>query len=324
MNELPRALQRLSASQTVAAEGPRVRADASRAGWLRLPRFMSSEHPLPWLMPVTAMLLVFGLYPLGYSIWLSFHQWNRFTRAFTYAGAAQWEQAFADPRMWNAIAITFIYTSVCLVIQLVLGMLLALLLDSDRRGYAVLRGLMTLPLVVPPAVTGLMFLLMLDGQFGVLSAFGYKLGVLERTAPILGTPSTALAGVMLADIWQWTPFMVLIFLAGLRALPKEPYEAAAIDGASAVQMFFRLTLPMLGKVIAVALLIRGIDLFRVYDYVYVMSGGGPGTTTEVLSFYAGRIFTVGNFPYAATLSLIILLMLILVANLFIRIFRVRF
>jgi multiple sugar transport system permease protein len=129
---------------------------------------------------------------------------------------------------------------------------------------------------------------------------------------------------MLADIWQWTPFMVLIFLAGLRALPKEPYEAAAIDGASAVQMFFRLTLPMLGKVIAVALLIRGIDLFRVYDYVYVMTGGGPGTTTEALSFYAGRIFTVGNFPYAATLSLIILAMLIVVANLFIRVFRVRF
>jgi multiple sugar transport system permease protein len=285
---------------------------------------MTSEHPLPWLLPVTAMLLVFGLYPLGYSIWLSVHQWNRFTRAFIYSGSTQWETAFADPRMWNAITVTFTYTFVCLAVQLVLGLLIAMLLDSDRRGYAVLRGLMTLPLVVPPAVTGLMFLLMLDGQFGVLTAFAIGAGVLDRTAPILGTPSTALAGVMLADIWQWTPFMVLIFLAGLRALPKEPYEAAAIDGATNVQMFWRLTLPMLGKVIAVALLIRGIDLFRVYDYIYVMTGGGPGTTTEALSFYAGRIFTVGNFPYAATLSLIILVVLILVANLFIRLFRVRF
>jgi multiple sugar transport system permease protein len=213
---------------------------------------------------------------------------------------------------------------VCLAVQLVLGLLIALLLDTDRKGYGIMRGLMTLPLVVPPAVTGLMFLLMLDGQFGVLTNAAIGIGILERTAPLLGTPSTALAGVMLADIWQWTPFMVLIFMAGLRALPKEPYEAAAIDGATNFQMFRRLTLPMLGKVIAVALLIRGIDLFRVYDYIYVMTGGGPGTTTEAMSFYAGRIFTVGNFPYAATLSLIILALLIVVANVFIRVFKVRF
>ena len=114
---------------------------------------------------------------------------------------------------------------------------------------------------------------------------------------------------MLADLWQWTPFMVLIFVAGLRALPKEPFEAAAIDGASALQQFRHLTLPMLGKVIAIAVLIRSVDLFRIYDYVYVMTGGGPGTTTETMSFYAGRVFGVANFPYAATLSLITLIVL---------------
>jgi multiple sugar transport system permease protein len=118
--------------------------------------------------------------------------------------------------------------------------------------------------------------------------------------------------------------MVLIFMAGLRALPKEPYEAAAIDGATWFQAFYKLTLPMLGKVMAVAVLIRGIDLFRIYDYIYVMTSGGPGTTTESLSFYAGRVFTIGNFPFAATLSLIVLVTLIVTANVFIRVFRVRF
>ncbi len=129
---------------------------------------------------------------------------------------------------------------------------------------------------------------------------------------------------MLADVWQWTTFMVLIFLACIRSLPKETYEAAAIDGASAAQQFRHLTLPMLGKVIAIAVLIRGIDLFRIYDYVYVMTGGGPGTTTETLSFYAGRVFGVANFPYAATLSLITVIVLNVTMTVLVRLARIRF
>lgn len=289
-----------------------------------MPRFLTADHPLPWLLPLVAMLLTFGLYPFLYAVWLSLHEWNRFTRAYEFVGAEQWAKALGDDRMWNALWVTSVYTAGSMVLQLVLGLLLALLLDSDRRGYGVLRALMTLPLVIPPAVTGLMFLLMLDGQYGVLTYYAVAVGLVERTAPILGNPATALLGVMLVDVWQWTPFMVLIILAGLRALPKEPFEAAAIDGANAVQAFFRLTLPMLGRVLAVAVLIRGIDLFRIYDYVYVMTAGGPGTTTESLSFYAGRVFTTGNFSYAATLSLIVLVVLVMAANLLIKLFRIRF
>jgi multiple sugar transport system permease protein len=289
-----------------------------------LARVLVSDHPFPWLLPTTAMILAFGIYPLVYSIWLSLHEWNRFTRSFSFVGADQWVKALTDPRMWHALGVTTTYTVVCLAVELALGLGIALLLDRDRRGYGVLRALMTLPLVVPPAVTGLMFLLMLDGQFGVLTYYGVLLGILEPTQPLLGHTSFALVGVMLADVWQWTPFMVLIFLAGLRALPKDPFEAAAIDGANAFQIFWRLTVPMLGRVAAVAILIRAIDLFRIYDYVYVMTGGGPGTATEALSFYAGRVFTTGNFSYAATISLITLVVLIVVANLFIRLFRVRF
>ena len=143
-------------------------ATGSGSGWA-LPRFMTAEHPLPWLLPITAMLTVFGLYPLGYSIWLSLHKRNVLTRQLDFAGGYQWMRAFADQRMWGALETTLIYTLVALAVQLVLGLLIALLLDTDRRGYGVLRALMTLPLVVPPAVTGMMFLLMLDGSFGVLS-----------------------------------------------------------------------------------------------------------------------------------------------------------
>ena len=294
---------------------------ARRPIWQRM---FTAEHPFPWLLPSTALVAIFGLYPLGYSIWLSFHNWNRVTRKFDYVGGKQWATAWADERMWHSLSVTCVYTLVCLVLQLLLGLLIALLLDTDRKGFGVLRALVTLPLVVPPAVTGLMFLLMLDGEFGVLSYYGSLVGLMSKASPLLADPDKAIIGVMLADIWQWTPFMVLLFVAGLRALPKEPYEAASIDGASSVQQFFRITLPLLDRVLAIAVLIRGVDLFRIYDYVYVMTSGGPGVETETMSFYSGRIFTLGQFPYAATLSLIVLLSVMLASNLVIRIFKVRF
>ena len=295
---------------------------SGRSPWL--PRWLTGDHPFPWLAPTFVMILAFGIYPLAYSIWLSLHQRNRFTRQEEFTGLANWIAAFQDVRFIDALWVTVQYTVICLIIQVALGVAIALLLDCERRGYGVLRALMTLPLVVPPAVTGLMFLLMQDGQFGVVSYYLKLLGLVDPSRPILADPSLALWGVMVADIWQWTPFMVLIFLAGLRALPKEPYEAAAIDGASQVQCFFYITIPLLARVIAVAVLIRTIDLFRIYDYVYTMTGGGPGTATETLSFYAGRIFQVANFNYAATLSLIILIILNLVCFTFIRLARVRF
>jgi multiple sugar transport system permease protein len=299
---------------------------ASRASrGFALPRFLTSEHPFPWLFPITAMLLIFGIYPLLYAIWLSLYRRNPITRLNVFSPGWNWTKIFADERVWGAVGHTLLYTVLALVIELVLGLLIALLLDSDRKGYGLMRALMTLPLVVPPAVTGMMFLLMLDGSFGVLSRGLYAVGLVSPANPILATGSTALLGILLADVWQWTPFMVLIMLAGMRALPKEPYEAAAIDGATSVQAFFKLTLPMLSKIIAIAVLIRGIDLFRIYDYVKVMTDSGPGTATETLTAYAGTIyFKNADFPYASTIALFTLLLVLVIANIFIKIFRVRF
>lgn len=289
------------------------------------PRFLTSEHPFPWLAPITALILAFGVYPLLYALWLSFFKRNPITRLNVFNPTWNWGKLFADERVWGAIGHTYLYTISALAIELCLGLAIALLLDSDRKGYGLLRALMTLPLVVPPAVTGMMFLLMLDGSFGVLSTGLVSLGLWPAQHPILASGSTALAGVLLADIWQWTPFMVLIMLAGLRALPKEPFEAAAIDGATASQAFFRLTLPMLSKIIALAVLIRGVDLFRIYDYVKVMTDSGPGTATETLTSYAGTIyFKNADFPYASTISLFTLLLVIVTSSIFIKLFKVRF
>ncbi len=297
----------------------------TRQKWqMSLPRFLTAEHPFPWLFPASALMVVFGLYPLFKAVESSLYRRNAATRKLIFQPEFNWMKVFQDDRVWDALFNTLLYTGVALTFQLVLGILIALLLDSDRKGYGILRAIMTLPLVIPPAVTAMMFLLMLNGSFGVISRGLIAMGLMPHNFSILGTSSTAMAGVLLAEIWQWTPFMVLIMLAGLRSLPKEPFEAAAIDGASAVQVFFKLTLPMMSKVISIAVLIRGIDLMRSFDYVKVMTDSGPGTATETLTSYAGRIyFGNADFPYASTVALFTLILVILTSSIFMRIFKVK-
>jgi multiple sugar transport system permease protein len=289
-----------------------------------LPRWLTSEHPFPWLFPASALMVVFGLYPLYKAVETSLYKKNAATRKLVFDPDHNWTKVLYDERVWNALFNTLVYTGIALFFQLVLGMLIALLLDSDRKGYGLMRAMMTLPLVIPPAVTAMMFLLMLNGSFGVLAQGLIGLGLLPSGFPILGNSSTAMAGVLLAEIWQWTPFMVLIMLAGLRSLPKEPFEAAAIDGATPVQAFFKLTLPMMSKVIAIAVLIRGIDLLRAFDYIKVMTDSGPGTATETMTSYAGRIyFGNADFPYASTISLLTLVLVIVTSTVFMRVFKVK-
>ncbi|CAN7609066.1 sugar ABC transporter permease [Rhizobium sp. LjRoot30] len=287
-------------------------------------RIAISDSPIPWLAPLVALLVVFTIYPLFYNIWLSFHEFFPRKRAIQFVGLQNWQQLWEDTRFWSSLGVTFVYFAVALVFEIVLGMAIALLLDAELPGFGGLRAILSLTLVIPPAIAGMMFLLMEDAQFGVLTYILNSLGLLDKTTPILATSSTALAGVLVAEIWQWTPFMVLIFMAGLRSLPAEPYEAAMIDGASAFQMFRRLTLPMMSKVIAVAVLLRGIDLFRVFDYVFVMTSGGPGTATYTLSLYAWQqTFSFIKWGYGATLSLVSLAIIMVLANIFIRVFKVR-
>ena len=312
-------------SRTASAATGHYALAARRPEWLRvLLRPLSGDRPFPWLAPLIAMLLLFTIYPLIYNIWLSFHEYAPFRRQLEFVGFDNWRALWQDTRFWGSLGVTFTYFFIVLSVQLVLGMAIALLLESDEPGFGLLRALLTLTLVIPPAITGMMFLLMQDPEFGVITYILESVGLLDGTQPILSTASTALIGVMLADIWQWTPFMVLIFLAGLRSLPPEPFEAAMLDGASPFQIFRRITLPLMSKVIAVAVLIRGIDVFRMFDYVFVMTSGGPGTSTYVLSLYAWQqTFSFVKWGYGATISLVSLAIILIVANLFIKLAKVR-
>lgn len=283
-----------------------------------------ADHPLPWLLPLIAILIVFTVYPFFYNIWLSFHEFAPRRRELVNIGFANWVQLFHDARMWSSLWVTLLYTAVCLTIELVLGLAIAMLLDSDDPGYGFLRGVLTLSLVIPPAIVAMMFLLMEDSQFGVLTWLLRKVGFLPGHTSVLSNPNLALIGVMIADIWQWTPFMVLIMVAALRALPTEPYESAMLDGASSWQVFRRITLPLIAKVVSIAILIRGMDLFRMFDYVFVMTSGGPGTSTYTLSLYAWQqTFTFIKWGYGATISLLAMVIILVAANIYVRVAKVR-
>ena len=285
---------------------------------------MNSDSAFPWLLPLITMLIVFAIIPFFYNIYLSFHEFVPAKRALLFVGWDNLIRLFTDGVFWGSLKVSLFYTFVCLAIQLVLGMAIALLIDSDDPGFGIIRSVLTLTLVIPPAIAGMIFLIMEDANYGLIPWALKSVGLIGPEDTILSDPTLAIWGVMIVDIWQWTPFMVLILVAGLRSLPSEPFESAVIDGARPFQVFRKLTLPMLHKVIAVAVLIRGIDLWRMVDYVFVLTSGGPGTATYTLSLYSWQRFTFVQWGYGATISLFSLLVILFVGNAFIHFAKVRF
>lgn len=290
----------------------------------RLQHLWSFEGPLLWLLPAIIMLAMFSIFPLLFNLINSFREFNPISKAFEPAGLTNWAKLFQDPRMWNALRITFVFTLAGLLIEFVLGFSVALLFDRDPWGVGVLQTLFILPMVTPPAIAGRMFQLLEHSEFGAISWILYSVGVLTPAEPLLGgTGKYALIGVLIAEIWQWTPFFGLILLAGLKALPHEPLEAAQVDGATALQRFWHVKLPLMRSVIAVAVLFRLIDLYKTFDYVFILTGGGPGEATTTLSYYMYRYYESIRWGYMSALGVFILFIVWVSAFLYTKLFRVQ-
>ena len=182
-----------------------------------LPSFMNSDSSLPWLLPLITMLIVFAIIPFFYNIYLSFHEFVPAKRALLFVGWDNWIRLFTDGVFWGSLKVSLYYTFMCLLIQLVLGMGIALLIDSDDPGFGIIRSILTLTLVIPPAIAGMIFLIMEDANYGLIPWLLKSVGLIGPEDTILADPTLALWGVMIVDIWQWTPFMVLILVAGLRS-----------------------------------------------------------------------------------------------------------
>ncbi len=248
-----------------------------------------------FLSPAGILLGGVTLFPLGYLFWLGFTRNSPYQSGFV--GLDNYLRLAGDGRFWSALWNTAYFSAVSVSAELLLGLGIALLLDRAFHGRGLVRAAVMAPWAIPTVVTAKMWDWMYNPDFGV---FNYLLG-----APVnwLGSPATALHAAIAMDVWKTTPFVALLLGAGLADIPRELYRAAALDGASAWQMLIRVTLPLLRPLIIVVLLLRTIDAFRVFDAIYVLTGGGPGNSTETLSVYAYKVFFQSlEFGYGAAVS----------------------
>jgi multiple sugar transport system permease protein len=279
----------------------------SREGWW---------YPYVLIAPTMITLTVVALIPFIYAVYLSVHEVN-FGKVGELAGFANYGKLLTDERFWGAIGITLIFVLIAVPIEFMLGLIGALILNRRIVGRSVIVPLLFIPTMMAPIVVGLLWKIMLAGSWGLLSYNVIeRFGILEGTS-IFASPNLALYALIFIDIWQWTPFMMLAFFAGLQALPVNPFRAAAVDGATPVQTFFRVTLPMMAPLLAVIGLLRLIDAFKVFDSVFILTGGGPGRATETLNILAYKMtFEFWNIGEASALAVLVWIAFFLFCNAF--------
>ena len=280
-------------------------------------------YPYLLIAPTMVTLTVVSLIPFLYTVYLSFHA-AKFGRVTEFIGFDNYVTLLTDSRFWNSISIAVVFIGIAVPIEFMLGLAGALVLNQNVRGRSVLIPLLFMPTMMAPIVVGLLWKIMLAGSWGFLSY-----NVLERfdiigQTSVFASPNLALYALIFVDIWQWTPFMMLAFFAGLQALPLAPYRAAAVDGANPVQMFFHITLPMLTPLLVVICLLRLIDAFKVFDTVFILTGGGPGIATEVPSILANKMtFEFWKLGEASALAVLIWIAFFVFCNVFYQVAKKR-
>ncbi|HWZ29689.1 MAG TPA: sugar ABC transporter permease [Bryobacteraceae bacterium] len=265
-----------------------------------------------WTLPSIVVLVALSIYPLVYAVRLAFGDLGNFTR-------------LAGDHVFGTAALqTIAFTAVALAAEFVLGLALALLVDSLTRFRSFFRAGLLVPMLLPPVVAAVAWRLIFNPQFGVLNGTLRQIGFNTAALTWTNGQNSALLSVIIVDIWEWTPFLFLLLSAGLQAIPPEPIEAARIDGAGPWRIFRDVTLPLLKSTILLALLLRGMDLVRIFDQIFILTQGGPGTATETVSLYIYRTaFRFSNFGYAATMSFVLLAATMLFSRGLMRVMRAR-
>jgi multiple sugar transport system permease protein len=260
------------------------------------------------ILPLLVFVAAIAIYPLCFSFYISFFKY-RLTdpnQIRTFVGLANYLKAFQDPIVVGSFKTRFIFVFGTVVVEIAFGLGLALLLAAENHVARFIRSSLLMPMALPPLVVGLVWKALYNVDWGVIPYYVKLLGIDPGRGP-LSQSGWAMAAVIFVDIWEWTPLIMFIFLAGLKSLPTEPYEAAVVDGASRWQSFVYLTLPLLKPTFLVALLLRTMQSFKVFDIIYATTAGGPGTETTVLNFQIYKIgMTFFDMGYAASLATILL------------------
>lgn len=269
-----------------------------------------------FVLPAVVLLSLVTIYPLFSVLYLSLQRRLLIFDVTKFSGLDNYRFLLKDERFWNAFGNTIYFTAVSVTLELLLGFAIALLLNRSFRFKGLVTAVVLVPWAVPTVVSARMWEWIYNTDFGVLN---HLLGVKINW---LGSPLWAMNAAIVMDVWKTTPFVVILLLAGLKVIPHELYQAARIDGAGAWQLFRRITLPLLLPVVLVALIFRTLDAFRIFDAVYVLTGGGPANTTETLSIYAYKVlFQTLQFGYGSTLSVVVFLCVGTLSVLYIRLLR---
>lgn len=291
-----------------------------------------------FLSPAVIVLLLLSIFPLLWSLGISFTDIQRGAATVEGAGPGflglgfnvtvrNYARMVEDQRLHTAALNTLFYVLVGVVVQYVIGFALALVLHQDFIGRNVVRVIFLMPMMMTPVAAAYTGRMMFDSSISPLAQFlrtvsGWIGLARPLSAPWLTDGNWARFTVMLIDSWQWIPFMTLLLLAGMQGIPDELFEAARVDGATSWQLFWRITFPILLPLSATAILIRGLEIFKIIDIIVVTTGGGPGSATESLTMYIYKTaLTFGNFGYAAAISYILLLLVIVFATFFLFIVR---
>ena len=266
--------------------------------------------PYMFMAPAIVIMAIALLYPLGYMIWGSFRDWNpsQSIGEAEFVGLKNYITLWNDPNFHESLIVTLRFAFFVVSIEMVLGVGLALLLDRDIRGMSVLRTMFILPMMIAPVVVGLMWRYMYHPTIGTFNRFLESIGLPK--VDWLG--DYALTSIIIADIWQWTPFIFILSLAALQSLPRSALEAARIDGATPWQQIWHIKLPLMMPVLIVTGLLRLIDAFKVLEVILVMTNGGPGLSTEILALRISRTATeFRELGVAAAMSNYLLILLLL-------------
>lgn len=285
----------------------------------RLSRLADRQFKYLAITPAVVIILLIGLFPIVYSAIVSFQNINMLEEDTTFSGLINYQRLLGDARFWQALGHTFAFLAVALPVELALGLLLAYLFLERMPGRQVFVALLVLPVVISPIVGGAMWSILFDNRFGPINQILSWIAGQEMTILWTVNPHFVYPAILAAEIWQWTPFMFLLLLAALSNVDKSQLEAAEIDGAGFFVTFRKIVLPAIWPVLAIALLIRALDLFRLFDIIWALTGGGPGTMTETISIYAYvQGFQQFETSYAAAMAFAILLIINLLVILALR------
>ncbi|MBA7484940.1 Trehalose transport system permease protein SugA [subsurface metagenome] len=280
-----------------------------------------SKKQIGILLCLPSFIIIFFVlgYPLGYSIYISFLKMNIASslRGPEFVGLTNYVNALYDIKLWAAIGRTAYITVWDVLVGTSLGLFMALLLNTMLKGRGILRAIVLFPFILPPVVNGLIWKWVYNPNYGFLNGFLYQIGIIRNYQSWLSQPWTALHMIILANLWQGTAFAYILYLGGLQSIPLQLYDAAKIDGASRYQTLTRITLPLLLPITLVVVVLKTILTFKLFDLIYVLTGGGPANSTQVITYYIyKKSFDFLEFGGAAALSYILTLLLLIFVYLY--------